>query len=141
MDRMINKALELVVKAHSGQVDKAGEPYVQHVCAVAEKFTNEKLKIIALLHDVIEDTDVTEEELRKEFPDEIVNAIVVLTKRKGEDYFDYLRRVKENPLACEVKLADLEHNSDLTRLKGITFKDMERRNKYLKAIDYLLSNK
>lgn len=94
-----------------------------------------------MLHDVIEDTDVTEEELRKEFPDEIVNAIVVLTKRKGEDYFDYLRRVKENPLACEVKLADLEHNSDLTRLKGITFKDMERRNKYLKAIDYLLSNK
>ncbi len=132
------KALKIATAAHKGQVDKAGIDYILHPMAVASYFQAENLKAVAYLHDILEDTKLTSKDLReKEMPEDVIQAVEAMTKVSGEDYFKYLERVKANDLARQVKIADLKHNSDLSRLKTITEKDIKRREKYLKAIEFL----
>ena len=134
------KAYEIAKRAHLGQIDKAGEDYIKHPEKVASFVNSDEEKAVAYLHDVIEDTELTLEGLREYgFSEEVLKAVDVITKKKGQDYQTYLNSVKENKLARVVKLADLRHNSDLTRLINITEKDIERKEKYQKAIDFLNS--
>ena len=134
------KAYEIAKKAHLGQIDKAGEDYIKHPEKVASFVNSDEEKAVAYLHDVIEDTELTLEDLREYgFSEEVLKAVDVITKKKGQDYQTYLYSVKGNKLARVVKLADLRHNSDLTRLMNITEKDRERKEKYQKAIDFLNS--
>ena len=135
---MTKKAIKLMFEKHKDQVDKSGMPYVFHPFHLAEQMDDEKSTIVALLHDVVEDTDVTIDNLLNEgFTEEIVSAIKDMTKLKNEDYFEYLCRVKNNNISKKVKLADLRHNSDLSRLNIITDEDLKRIEKYRKAIDFL----
>ena len=135
---MLELALSIATEAHRGQFDKAGIDYIEHPIFVASQVDSEEEKAVALLHDVIEDSSVTAEELLNAgLPETVVTAVQILSKKKGQDYQTYLKTVKSNPLARAVKLADLKHNSDLLRLETITDKDLERLEKYKKAIDYL----
>ena len=135
---MLELALSIATEAHKGQFDKAGVDYVEHPIYVASQVDTEEEKAVALLHDVIEDSPVSAEELLQAgLPETVVTAVQVLTKKKEQDYQTYLETVKKNPLARVVKLADLKHNSDLSRLSSITEKDRERLKKYKKAIDFL----
>ena len=134
------KAYKIAEKAHLGQVDKAGEDYIKHPEKVASFVKTDEEKAVAYLHDVIEDTELTLEDLYEyDFSKEILEAVDVITKKRGEDYQSYLNSVKKNKLARAVKLADLRHNSDLTRLTKVTEKDIERKEKYQKAINFLNS--
>ena len=135
---MLELALSIATEAHNGQFDKAGVDYIEHPIYVASQVDTEEEKAVALLHDVIEDSPVSAEELLQAgLPETVVTAVHVLTKKKEQDYQTYLETVKKNPLARVVKLADLKHNSDLSRLSSITEKDRERLKKYKKAIDFL----
>ena len=135
---MLELALSIAMEAHRGQFDKAGIDYIEHPIFVASQVDSEEEKAVALLHDVIEDSSVTAEELLNAgLPETVVTAVQILSKKKGQDYQTYLENVKSNPLARIVKLADLKHNSDLSRLSSVTDKDLERLEKYKKAIDYL----
>lgn len=131
-------AFETAKEAHAGQTDKAGLDYILHPLQVAAEVTTDEEKAVALLHDIIEDTDVTASELlAKGLPDNVVEAVEALTKKHNQNYAAYMAGVKKNRLATAVKLADLKHNSDLSRLEKITQKDRERAEKYRKAIEYL----
>ena len=110
------KAMQIAYRAHQGQVDKTGVPYVFHPFHLAEQMTDEVSVCAALLHDVVEDTSVTLEQLRQDFPPEVTDALALLTHREGVDYFDYVRAIAQNPIAAKVKLADLAHNGDETRM-------------------------
>ena len=135
---MVDLALSIARQAHEGQLDKAGVDYIEHPIYVASQVDTEEEKAVALLHDVIEDSPFTAEELLLAgLPETVVTAVQILSKKKGQDYQTYLENVKSNSLARVVKLADLKHNSDLSRLETITDKDLERLEKYKKAIDYL----
>ena len=135
---MVDLASSIARKAHEGQLDKAGVDYIEHPIYVASQVDTEEEKAVALLHDVIEDSPVSAEGLLQAgLPETVVTAVQVLTKKKEQDYQTYLETVKKNPLARVVKLADLKHNSDLSRLSSITEKDRERLKKYKKAIDFL----
>ena len=135
---IVDLALSIARKAHEGQLDKAEVDYIEHPIYVASQVDTEEEKAVALLHDVIEDSPVSAEELLQAgLPETVVTAVQVLTKKKEQDYQTYLETVKKNPLARLVKLADLKHNSDLSRLSSITEKDRERLKKYKKAIDFL----
>ena len=135
---MVDLALSIARQAHEGQLDKAGVDYIKHPIYVASQVETEEEKAVALLHDVLEDSSVTAEELLiAGLPETVVTTVQVLTKQTGQDYQTYLQAVKSNPLACRVKLADLKHNSDLSRLTSITEKDRKRLKKYKKAIDFL----
>lgn len=135
---MIDIALVIAKKAHAGQVDKAGVDYIQHPLYVASQVETEQEKAVALLHDVIEDSNITAVDLLASgLPNEVVTAVQILTKKKGQSYQEYLEKVKTNDLARVVKLADLKHNSDLSRLKSVSDTDRERVKKYKNAIRYL----
>ena len=135
---MIDIALAIARKAHAGQVDKAGIDYIQHPLYVASQVKTEQEKAVALLHDVLEDSDITVADLLAYgLSNEVVTAVQTLTKKKGQSYQDYLEKVKSNDLARVVKLADLKHNSDLSRLKSVSDTDRERVKKYKNAIRYL----
>lgn len=135
---MFDLALSIAKKAHKGQYDKAGVDYIEHPLFVASLVDTEEEKAVALLHDVLEDSPITAQELLSAgLPETVVSAVQVLTKKKGQDYQMYLELVKSNSIARRVKLADLKHNSDLSRLATVTEKDLERLEKYKKAIDYL----
>lgn len=111
------KALKLCYEAHAGQVDKSGIPYVFHPYHLAEQMTDEDSTVVALLHDVVEVTHYTMEDLRKMgFSERVLEAIALMTHEDGVPYLEYVARIKENPIAKAVKLADIEHNSDATRL-------------------------
>ena len=136
----IERALAIALSAHRGQVDKAGRPYVLHPMTVAARMTTDDGIITALLHDVVEDSDYTIDDLDSLFSPNIIEALTLLTHEKGTDYFTYIHNLKDNPLARAVKIEDLLHNSDLTRLgRDITDKDIQRRNKYQKALAILCS--
>lgn len=131
-------ALQIAIRAHKGQKDKSGRDYIMHPIRVAERCKSPKAKIVALLHDTIEDTDVTTDYLREQgFPEEIIEGVLSVTKREGETYEDFVRRAAQNPIGKEVKKADLEDNMDVRRLKEITDKDVEQLRKYLRAWRYL----
>lgn len=135
---LYQQALAIAKDAHKGQVDKAGVDYIQHPLFVASLVEGELAKTVALLHDVVEDSDWTLEDLRMEgLPEEVVQAVGILTKKRNENYEEYILRVKQNPLARQVKLADLQHNSDLSRLTTVTEIDRKRAEKYRQAIAFL----
>ena len=115
---LTNKAMRIAYEAHHGQADKSGTPYIFHPYHLAEQMQDEITTCIALLHDVVEDTNVTLEDLEREFPKEVTDALRLLTHEKGTDYLEYVRAIKQNPNAKAVKLADLAHNSDETRFAG-----------------------
>lgn len=132
------KAMIIAYNAHHGQVDKSGVPYIFHPIYVAEQMETEEECIVALLHDTVEDTNITFEVLEKEFSATVIEALKLLTHDESIDYFDYVRKLKNNPIAKKVKLADLYHNSDITRMENPTEKDWKRKEKYHKAILILL---
>ena len=135
-------ALELAVEKHKNQTDKAGNSYILHPHHVMENVNSKEGKIVAILHDIIEDTDVTEDYLLKiGLSKRIVDAVVALTRSEDMDYQEYIKNLSSNPLAKEVKLADLEHNMDLKRLPTLEEKDLERNRKYQIAYHYLINNK
>lgn len=141
------KALWIADKAHMGQKDKAGQDYIYHPMRVADALANNKSlslldrtegSIAGMLHDVVEDTDITINYLREHgFPENILFAIDCLTRREGENYQDFIVRCCQSKIAMRVKIADLEDNLDMRRLKHITEKDIERINRYLEARRYL----
>ena len=139
MSEKEKKAYEIAKKAHKGQVDKAGVDYINHPLTVASKCQSEDERIVALLHDVVEDTDVTLEDLSKVFDKHIIDAIDAITHREGVSYEDYLLNLKKNELALQVKLKDIENNMDLSRIKNPTQKDYDRLEKYRFALNVLNS--
>lgn len=137
---LTKKAMKLAFQAHKEQVDKSGMPYIFHPFHLAEQMDSEAAVIVALLHDVAEDTDITLQDIASMgFPKEALDALSLLTHDEDVPYMDYVARLKENPVARAVKLADLRHNSDLSRLDFVDGKAFERVDKYKKAIDLLLS--
>ncbi len=135
---LTKKALKLCFEAHKGQLDKSGMPYVFHPFHLAEQMKTEEAVCVALLHDVVEDTDYSLEDLEKMgFPASVVAAIGHMTHDDQVPYLNYVASLKSDPLAAAVKLADLRHNSDLSRLDTVTEKDLKRREKYLRAIQIL----
>lgn len=129
-------ALDFATKAHKGQKDKGGMPYLVHPCYVADHVDGDVAKAVAYLHDVIEDTWATTGDLKNAgFSDEIIEAVKLLTRDKDMDYEKYIENLCKNPVAKTVKLADLEHNSQIDRIKNPTEKDYKRQAKYLKMID------
>lgn len=135
---LTSEAMKIAYRAHHGQTDKAGLPYVFHPFHLAEQMEDEFSVCVALLHDVVEDTDVTLEELKKIFPAEIADAIALLTHPKDVPYLDYVEKIKDNPLAKAVKIADIRHNSDSTRMPaGDPQVQWRWENKYSKALEIL----
>ena len=133
-------ALQIAKEAHAGQVDKAGKDYILHPITVASYMDTDVEKTIAYLHDVLEDTSVTVDELRNHFSNEIVDTVITLTHRKDESYFEYIQRISKSKLAKKVKVADLLHNLDITRIKEPSKQDYERLEKYKKSILYLATH-
>lgn len=113
---LTNKAMKIAYDAHHGQYDVNGVPYIFHPYHVAEQMTDEITACTALLHDVAEDTDITIEQLERDFPKEVTDALRLLTHDKDTDYFSYIEKIKSNPVARAVKLADIAHNSDRSRI-------------------------
>lgn len=132
------KALKLCFEAHRDQVDKSGLPYVFHPFHLAEQMEDEDTTVVALLHDVAEDTDYTLDDLRAMgFGEAVIEALALLTHDESVPYLDYVAKLKDNPIARRVKLADLRHNSDLTRLDRIDEKALARVEKYARAMKLL----
>ena len=135
---LTKKAMKIAYNAHNDQTDKNGIPYIYHPIHLAEQMDDENTICVALLHDVVEDTDITLEELKSEgFHDEVIAALKLLTHDDKVPYMEYVRAVKTNAIATKVKLADLRHNSDLTRLDIVDEKAMKRAEKYKEAIKLL----
>ena len=133
---MTNEAMRLAYRAHHGQLDYNGIPYILHPVHLAEQMDDEISCCVALLHDVVEDTDTTLDELKSIFPPEVTNAVALLTHNDG----DYVRKIKENPIAKKVKLADLAHNSDQSRCTGSDLSEeqlLRWKRKYEKAFELL----
>lgn len=132
---LTKKALAMCFEAHRDQVDKSGLPYVFHPFHLAEQMDDEASVCVALLHDVMEDTDYTVDDIRVlGMPAAVIEALLLLTHDASEPYLDYVARVARNPLAAKVKRADLRHNSDLSRLDEVTDLDRARVGKYQKAL-------
>lgn len=113
---MTNKAMMVAYNAHHGQVDKCGIPYIFHPIHLAEQMDDEISCTVALLHDVVEDTEITIKDLAKLFPVEVIDAVNLLTRNKETSYYEYIEALKSNKVAVKVKLADLDHNLDITRM-------------------------
>jgi len=135
--KLTNKAMKIAYEAHHGQTDCNGVPYIFHPYHIAEQMTDEISVCVALLHDVVEDTEVTIEQLEKEFPSEVTEAVRLLTHNSDTDYFEYVKSIRTNSIAKTVKLADLAHNSDHTRITDTNSVSPEKiqywNEKYYKA--------
>jgi (p)ppGpp synthase/HD superfamily hydrolase len=132
------KAMKLCFQAHKEQTDKSGIPYVFHPIHLAEQMKDEDTTVVALLHDVVEDTAYTIEDLvAMGFNDRVIEAIRLMTHADEIPYMDYVAAIKGNPIAKDVKLADLAHNSDITRMDIVDQKAKERVQKYVQAIEFL----
>lgn len=137
---LTKKALKISFQAHKNQLDKSGIPYVYHPFHLAEQMDDEYSVCVALLHDVVEDTEMTIDDLTEQgFPREVTEALLLMTHDDSVPYMDYIKKIKTNSLATKVKLADLEHNSDLTRLDEINDAALERADKYRQAMFLLRS--
>ena len=135
---LTKKALRLCFDSHKDQVDKTGMPYVFHPFHLAEQMDDEISTVCALLHDVVEDSEMTLEGLLEMgFPVEVVDVLTLLTHINDVPYMDYVREIKKNPIATKVKIADLKHNSDLTRLDVIDEWAIKRNEKYAEALRIL----
>ena len=138
--QLTKKAMRIAFEAHKDQVDKSGLPYIYHPVHLAEQMTDEATTCVALLHDVVEDTDLTFEDLEREgFPETVVAALRLMTHDDAVPYMEYVAQIKKNPIARAVKLADLRHNSDMTRLDTVSPWDEKRAEKYAEAIRLLES--
>jgi len=136
----LEDAIILATSAHRGQKDRNDEPYIMHPLRVAAQLWGYDERMVAVLHDVVEDTDVTLDDLRKAgYPGHIVDAVDAISKRKDVDepYSQYIRRVKENPLATKVKIADLRDNANLDRLPKVEGYDLRRLDRYNRALQFL----
>jgi len=134
----LEQAIRIATNAHQGQVDKAGTPYILHPLRVMFQVTGEEEQIVAVLHDTLEDSSITLEDLRREgFPSHILEALTCLTKIPGESYDLFISRVMPNPIARRVKIADIRDNMNLSRLPTVTDKDLERLKKYHHALKTL----
>jgi (p)ppGpp synthase/HD superfamily hydrolase len=141
MNNKLGRAIEIAATAHINQVDKGGKPYILHPLWVMDKVRHlgEDYMITAVLHDVVEDSDWTFEGLVKEgFSQNVMYALSLLTHNKETSYEDYIKAIATDPIAKAVKLRDLEHNTKITRLKGLRKKDFDRLEKYHKAYVYLM---
>jgi (p)ppGpp synthase/HD superfamily hydrolase len=137
---ILEKALAMALQAHRGQKDKSGLPYVFHPIRMMLQLTTLEEQTVALLHDVLEDSPFTAEDLRKEgFSSVVIEAVKALTREKDEPYLEYIRRVKQNRLARVVKLADIKENLNANRLTNLSEKDCQRLERYLKAREILLA--
>lgn len=135
---LTKKAMKLCFQAHRDQVDKSGMPYVFHPFHLAEQMDSEETTIAALLHDVVEDTPYTLQDLYEMgFPESVLAAIGLMTHDDGTPYLEYVSRMKDNPIAKAVKLADLRHNSDISRLDETDEKTLARLKKYQRAMEIL----
>ena len=135
---LLNLAIAIAEKAHAGQIDKAGKPYILHPLTVMAQMDDVESKIVAVLHDAIEDSDLTINELSQQgFPELITEAIAAITKLDGELYDDYLLRVMGNAIAFKVKIADVTHNMDISRIANPSTKDFQRLEKYQKVLNQL----
>lgn len=135
---LTKKAMKLCFEAHKDQKDRTGLPYVFHPFHLAEQMKDEYSTAAALLHDVVEDTDTTFEDLQKEgIPEKVIEALRLLTYSPEVPYMEYVAKTASDPIAAAVKLADLNHNSDMSRLDNITDKDIQRHKKYLDAVSLL----
>ena len=128
----------LATKAHEGQTDKAGLPYITHPERVASRMENPEAQVIGWLHDTVEDTPITLRDIEATFGPETAAAVDAISRRDGEPWSDYLERVAANPMARQVKISDLIDNSNLSRIPHVTLKDVERQKKYNKALKKLL---
>ena len=136
--QMTKEAMKLCYDAHKDQVDKSGLPYVFHPIHLAEQMEDEETTIVSLLHDVVEDSNYTFKDLEvMGFSERILAALKLLTHEKGVSYMEYIAKIKEDPIARIIKLADLAHNSDLSRLDEVDEKAIRRATKYAKAIQLL----
>ena len=127
----IERAIEIAAKAHAGQVDKGGEPYILHPLRLMLGLTGDNVRMTAVLHDVVEDTSVTLNDLKEEgFPQEVLEAVAALTKRKGETRLEAASRASQNPIARAVKLADVADNMNLSRIPAPTERDFARLRQY-----------
>lgn len=141
MQKILEKAIQIAVLAHNGQVDKGGQPYILHPISVMMKMDTIEEKIVAILHDSIEDSNIKEEELIAfGIPKKLVDEIDLLTRKNGDSYMQYISKVKTGKIAKKVKLADLETNMDLNRIKKPTKTDFDRVKKYKKAYKRLLED-
>ena len=137
---LLDKALHFAIHGHYGQKDKGNNPYILHPLRLMMKMETEDEMVVAVLHDLLEDTHYIDDDLREDgFPENIIEAILAMTHVDGESYMDYIKRIKQNTLATKVKIADLKDNSDLSRIPNPSKRDEERVQKYRKALDYLLS--
>lgn len=135
--KLTRKAMIIAYNAHQNQFDRAGVPYIFHPIHLAEQMNSETECIVALLHDVVEDTSITFAELEKEFSNEVIEILKLLTHDKKTDYLSYIKKLKNNSVAKKVKIADIKHNADESRLDKVNAKDILRRNKYKKALEIL----
>lgn len=134
----IEKALEIALSAYAGRKDKAGQTYILHPLRLMNRMESDIERAVALLHDVIEDSDITDQELLNEgIPKTVVDAVKCLTKRDGENYDDFISRVSANDLATKIKIVDIEDNINILRLKRLTKKDLDRIVKYHSAWNQL----
>ena len=139
MGEFLDKAIIIATNAHKGQTDKGGDDYILHPLRVMIKLDTEDERIIGVLHDVIEDTNTTYDFLREEgFSEKVIEALGCMTRKKEESYMDYIERIKKNQLSSKVKLADLEDNMNISRIKKPTKKDYDRVKKYERAKAILL---
>lgn len=137
---LTKQALKLCFEAHRDQIDKSGMPYVFHPFHLAEQMDTEESTIVALLHDIVEDTDYTLQDLKAlGFPSNVIDALALMTHDPKVPYMEYVKGISANPLATKVKLADLQHNSDLSRLDSVDEKALSRVKKYATAIELLES--
>ena len=134
----IEAAKALATKAHEGQTDKAGLPYITHPERVASRLTTPEAKVVCWLHDTVEDTSITVQDIAGQFGLETAAAVDAISRRDGEAWSDYIDRVAANPVARQVKISDLIDNSNLSRIPHVTMKDVERQAKYNKALKKLL---
>lgn len=140
MEEILEKAVQIAVNAHMGQKDKAGYPYIFHPLRVMHKMNTTDAKIVAVLHDVVEDTGLSADDLIEQgIPKHLVITLRLLSKQKNMSYEDYIARIAENPLATRVKLADIKDNMDVSRLKELTPEDTERLKQYIENYKYLKS--
>ena len=140
MTQTLERAIAIAATAHEGQVDKGGSPYILHPLKVMLRVNTLEERIVAVLHDVVEDCGVSLDDLRKEgFSEAVLMAIESVTKVPGESYETFVERAAHNPIGRVVKLADLEENSDLSRIAQPSWEDLERIEKYRRAIGVLRS--
>jgi len=131
----LEKAIALALEAHEGDTDKAGETYIRHPLRLMEQMDTEQERVVAVLHDVVEDSDYDLEEIREKFGEEVRNAVAALTKAPDDDYLEeYIPNIASNPLALKVKRADLKDNLDMSRLSEVDDNILDNVQKYHKSL-------